>query len=203
MLTLSQRERTVSRLVIQQQRERPQRIAADHRLLGQRHSAAHGTIEPPLGDFPQTTAVVWGQATPPHGVFESLSHCMDNHGLPIIGLPGIPHSRRVENMGVELWIWTTSACRTPASASPCPRRSQRMARARPNSGGPVRRRWRRDSPIRCGHYERCSCSVCRRGHSRRVCKKQALWMIVELSGSGVSAIIPLGVDVVWKTGFEC
>jgi hypothetical protein len=59
-------------LVIQQQLESPQRIAADYRLLGQMHRAAHGTIEHPLGDFPQTTAVTLRKATPHHGVSEPL-----------------------------------------------------------------------------------------------------------------------------------
>jgi hypothetical protein len=33
---------------------------------------------------------------------EPLHHVMDDRGLPIIWMPGIPHFLRVENMGVEL-----------------------------------------------------------------------------------------------------
>jgi hypothetical protein len=46
------------------------------------------------------------------------------------------------------------ASRMRAYASPCHRRSRRLAWARPSSGGPARQQWRRDRPIGSGHFER-------------------------------------------------
>ena len=83
-----------------------------------------------------------------------------------------------------------------------PSRYPPTARALPSSGGPARRRWRRDSPITYGLYEKCCCSACRRGRSYRVCKKRGLSIILELCGSGVSAIRPRALNEVLKTRCE-
>src|SRR4030095_3913392 len=64
---------------------------------------------------------------------------------------------------------TTFACPMPPCVCLWLHRSPPMARARPHRGDLARRRWPLGCPSGAGRCVRCTCSVCRRGRSRKRC----------------------------------